>query len=203
VQVRPAQGSPKPGSCAPSCRPLSHDQQNSEDKRVTSHTENKPFNGVRTVVTTSVGFDEVLARLQAQMGRASVQEIVALARMPITRAEYVREVEERFVGDSGFMLFAEIDHGGWLSKFGISRRSVRWILGNPLIAITMIRHDISAGLFAPVELLLTEAEDGQGTTVTYVRPSTLMAIEQNPPLLDAARVLDEKCDALVAGATTS
>ena len=90
-----------------------------------------------------------------------------------------------------------------LSKFGISRRSVRWILGNPLIAITMIRHDISAGLFAPVELLLTEAEDGQGTTVTYVRPSTLMAIEQNPPLLDAARVLDEKCDALVAGATTS
>jgi uncharacterized protein (DUF302 family) len=170
---------------------------------MTSRTENKPFNGVRIVVTTSVGFDEVLARLHAQMGRTSVQEVVALARMPMTRAEYVRELEERFVGDSGFMLFAEIDHGGWLPKFGINRRSVRWMLGNPLIAITMIRHDITAGLFAPVELLVTEAEDGQGATVTYVRPSTLMVIGKNPPLLDAAKALDEKYDAFVARATTS
>jgi Domain of unknown function DUF302 len=45
---------------------------------------------------------------------------------------------------------------------------VRWIFGNPLIAITMIRHDLTAGLFAPVEILVTEAEDGLGTTITYV-----------------------------------
>jgi uncharacterized protein (DUF302 family) len=130
-----------------------------------------------------------------------VQEVVALAKTPMTEAEYVREVEERFVGESGFMLFAEIDHGGWLPKFGINRRSVRWILGNLLIAITMIRHDITAGLFAPVELLVTEAKDGHGATLTYVRPSTLMVIDENPPLLDAAKALDEKYDRLVASAT--
>ena len=169
---------------------------------MTTQTENKPFNGVRTEVTTSVGFDEVLARLRAEMGRVSVQEIVALAKTSITEAEYVREVNERFVGASGFMLFAEIDHGGWLPKFGINRRTVRWILGNPLIAVTMIRHDITAGLFAPVELLVTEAEDHPGATVTYVRPSTLMVIGENPPLLEAAKALDEKYDALVARATT-
>jgi uncharacterized protein (DUF302 family) len=169
---------------------------------VTTQTENKPFNGVRTEVTTSIGFDEVLARLRAEMGRVSVQEIVALAKTSITEAEYVREVNERFVGASGFMLFAEIDHGGWLPKFGINRRTVRWILGNPLIAVTMIRHDITAGLFAPVELLVTEAEDHPGATVTYVRPSTLMVIGENPPLLEAAKALDEKYDALVARATT-
>jgi uncharacterized protein (DUF302 family) len=169
---------------------------------MTSQTENKPFNGVRTEVTTSVGFDEVLARLRAQMGRATVQEVVALAQTPITEADYVREVEERFVGESGFMLFAEIDHGGWLPKFGINQRSVRWILGNPLIAITMIRHDITAGLFAPVELLVTEGENGQGAALTYVRPSTLMMIDDNPPLLAAAKALDEKYDVLIARATT-
>ncbi len=168
---------------------------------MTRQTENRPFQGIRTEVTTSVGFDEVLARLRAQMGSAKVQEVVALAKTPMTEAEYVREVEERFVGESGFMLFAEIDHGGWLPKFGINRRSVRWILGNPLIAITMIRHDITAGLFAPVELLVTEAKDGHGATLTYVRPSTLMVIDENPPLLDAAKALDEKYDRLVASAT--
>jgi uncharacterized protein (DUF302 family) len=167
-----------------------------------SLTENTSVNAVRTEVTTSLGFDEVLARLHAQMGRASVQDIVALAKLPVTEAEYVREVRTRFVGDSGFMLFAEIDHGGWLSKFGINRRTVRWILGNPLIAVTMIRHDIAAGLFAPVELLVTEAEDEQGATVTYMRPSSLMMVKDNPPLLEAAQALDEKFDALVALATT-
>ena len=68
---------------------------------------------------------------------------------------------------------------------------MRWIIGNPLIAITMIRHDITAGLFAPVELLVTENKDRKGATVTYVRPSTLMVIDDNPPLLAAAEALDE------------
>jgi hypothetical protein len=30
---------------------------------------------------------------------------------------------------------------------------MRVILGNPLIAITMLRHEVTAGLFAPVECL--------------------------------------------------
>lgn len=164
--------------------------------------ENKTFQGVRTVIKTSIRFDEVLTRLRARMGRASVQDIVALARTPIAKDDFVHEVERRFVGESGFMLFAELDHGAWLSKFAIHQRTVRWILGNPLIAVTMIRHDITAGLFAPVELLVTEEEDGQGTTLTYVRPSSLMVTADNPPLLAAATALDEKYDRLVAMATS-
>jgi len=63
----------------------------------------------------------------------------------------------------------------------------------------MIRHDLTAGLFAPVELLVTEAEDGRGTTITYVRPSSLMVIGNNPPLMQAAAELDKKLDELISG----
>ncbi|WP_454883895.1 DUF302 domain-containing protein [Sphingomonas oryzagri] len=161
----------------------------------------KPFTGVRIEVTTSVGFDEVLERLRASMGRVNPAEIVRLAQTGISEKEFVQTVTEKYEGESGFMRFAEIDHGGWLPKFGIHRRSVRWILGNPLIAVTMIRHDITAGLFAPVEILVTEAEDGQGTTITYLRPSSLMVIEDNPPLRIAASLLDAKFEALIAHAT--
>ena len=102
------------------------------------------------------------------------------------------------------MLFHVIDHGGWLSKFGIRRRMVRWIFGNPLIAITMIRHDLTAGLSAPVEILVTEAEDGLGTTITYVRPSSLMVMGNNPSLMQAAeRKGDRDADAHMAPATSS
>jgi hypothetical protein len=154
----------------------------------------KPFQGIRIEVDTSVSFDEVLSRLRRLMGDASAQEVVTLAKEATTQAEYVQKVEERFVGESGFMLFYEIDHGGWLPRFGINRRTVRWILGNPQIAITMI---------APVEILVTEKESGPGTTITYVRPSSLMVIEENPPLREAAEALDEKFDALIAKATSA
>jgi uncharacterized protein (DUF302 family) len=161
----------------------------------------KPFQGLRIEVDTSVSFDEVLIRLRRLMGDARVPEVVALAKEAITEAEYAQKVEERFIGESGFTLFHEIDHGGWLPRFSINRRSVRLILGNPLIAITMIRHDITAGLFAPVEILVTEKEGGPGTTITYVAPSSVMVIEENPPLLEAAKGLDEKLDALIAKAS--
>jgi uncharacterized protein (DUF302 family) len=95
------------------------------------------------------------------------------------------------LGPSDFALFATIDHGAWIKKVGIRRKAVRLIIGNPTIAITMLRHDLTAGLFAPVELILVEEEDGR-CSLTYVRPSSLMVVETNDGLLAAARQLDAK-----------
>jgi len=99
--------------------------------------------------------------------------------------------------------FSEFDHGAWINKFGIHRRVSRWILGNPLIAITMLRHDIGAGLFVPVEILLTDRLEEPGSTVSYVRPSSAIAVEENPPLLAAAQALDAKLDMLITRATNT
>jgi uncharacterized protein (DUF302 family) len=162
--------------------------------------EAKSFTGTRIAVHTPRSFDTVLESLRLVMGKASISDITALAKEQASTDEFARLVEERYVGKSGFMFFAEIDHGAWLPQYGITQRVVRWIVGNPLYAITMIRHDITAGLFAPVELLITEDVDGGGTALTYVRPSSLMVIEDNPPLLKAAEALDAKLAALVADA---
>jgi uncharacterized protein (DUF302 family) len=89
------------------------------------------------------------------MGDATVPEVVSLAKESATEAEFIQRVQERLVGERGFMLFHEIDHGGWLTRFGINRRVLQ-------TAITMIRHGITAGLFAPVEILVTEKERGPG-----------------------------------------
>jgi len=166
-----------------------------------SQVTTTPFTGVRIAVSTDVAFEDVLDRLREAMGHTSLTELVALAHEPITQAEFATQVQQRFVGESDFMLFAEFDHGGWLSKFDIHRAIVRWILGNPLIAITMIRHDITAGLFAPVEVLIAENLDLKGATLTYVRPSSLMVTSENLPLKEAAEKLDAKLDALIARVT--
>ena len=99
------------------------------------------------------------------------------------------------------MLFGLVDHGAWITKAGIEREVLRIILGNPLIAITMLRHDVSAGLFAPVEMLLADGADGR-SSLTYVKPSSLMVIESNPELLSAAEGLDTKLAALAAKVTS-
>ncbi len=112
-----------------------------------------PFSGQRVVVGTARSIDEVAARLSSVMERVDAGEIEDVARSANSAEAFAREVEARFVGESGFMLFAEFDHTGWIARYGLQRRVRRWILGNPLIAITMLKYDVSAGLFAPVEIL--------------------------------------------------
>jgi len=145
---------------------------------------------------TTRKFDEVLAGLRAAVGDATHGEL-AQAAGGSSGKEQFEERMKKVAGVSDFMLFFELDHGGWLKTYGIRRKALRWVFGNPLIAYTMLRHDITAGLFAPVELLLVENESGYGTTIVYDLPSSLMVIDDNPPLLDAARMLDRKFAALI------
>jgi uncharacterized protein (DUF302 family) len=163
----------------------------------TVELHSQPFQGLRLERRTPKSFDAVLSALRSRMGVASIPILVELAKRHVDEKTFVDEVTRQFVGESGFMIFDELDHGGWLSIFGVRRRTLRLIYGNPLIAVTMIRHDITAGLFAPVEMLISEAEDHGGTVVTYLRASSLMVIKDNPPLLAAALALDAKVEALM------
>jgi uncharacterized protein (DUF302 family) len=86
--------------------------------------------------------------------------------------------------------------------FGVGggRKCKRIILGNPLVAITMLRHDMKAGLSVPVELLVIEVtrEEGGGVDLVYHLPSALiMADGDNTELAAAAQKLDEKLQKLV------
>lgn len=150
------------------------------------------FDGVRVRYDSAKSYDELRAALLADIGEQPVP-INDIATSTGDWQSYQDRVESH-VGPSGFMLFSLVDHGAWITKAGIDRKALRVILGNPLIAITMLRHDVTAGLFAPVELLLLE--EGSGSSLTYVKPSSLMVVEANPELLSAAEQLDAKLAAL-------
>lgn len=115
-------------------------------------------------------FDLVLANLRAQVGETTVANILALATSTGSAAEFETELR-KFEGPSGFMVFAEINHSGWISSYGMRRRLVPWTFGNPLIAITMMRHDLTVGVFAPIELQVAESDDGSTSSVIYIKTS--------------------------------
>jgi len=157
------------------------------------------FDGVRVRYDSAKSYDELLAALLADIGDTPVR-INEIAVAADSWQAYQEKVEPH-AGPSGFMLFALLDHGAWIAKAGIDRKVMRVILGNPLIAITMLRHDVSAGLFAPVELLVMDERDNR-SSLTYVKPSSLMVVEHNPELLSAAEKLDAKLAALATKVTS-
>jgi len=158
-----------------------------------------PFTGVRLRFDSERTFDDILSALLADVGEKPLLIDAVWAAFG-TWDSYVKEIESH-VGPSGFILFAIFDHGGWIKKAGIRKQVMRLVIGNPLLAITMMRHDLTAGLFAPVELILIEGDDGR-TSLTYVKPSSLMVVEPNDALLSAANALDAKLYALAAKVTS-
>jgi uncharacterized protein (DUF302 family) len=141
-------------------------------------------------------YEQAVAALLSEIGEKP-ESITDLSAAFFQDWESFAKEITHHLGSSGFMLMHLIDHGEWLATAGINRKALRVILGNPLIAITMLRHDLTAGLFAPVELLLLEEADNR-SSLTYVKPSSLMVVDDNPPLRAAALALDEKLAALAA-----
>jgi uncharacterized protein (DUF302 family) len=111
-------------------------------------------------------------------------------------------VEQRLknlAGAEGLMLFSIQEHGKLLNIVGAPRKAKQYLLGNPLIALTMTRHDIRAALYAPLRMLVYVADD-KTTRVEFDQPSTLFGQFDNPEVTAVARTLDTKLTNLIAGA---
>src|SRR3989442_13814569 len=80
-----------------------------------------------------------------------------------------RSVEERLkasAGAEGLMLFNGQEHGKLLNILGSPRKAKQDLVGNPLIAATMVRRDIRAGLYEPLRELGYQA-DAQWTRIEF------------------------------------
>jgi len=146
-------------------------------------------------------FEQVVAafeRLVPQVDSAALAVEVARAADAGELEAYIHEQ----AGPSGFMRFAAFDHGAWLAKLGRPAKIRSYILGNPLIARTMIVHDPGVGLNVPVRLLVYEGGDRR-TRVAYDVPSTLMGRLNDPEVTKAAVLLDGKLRALAEEVTRS
>ena len=110
-----------------------------------------------------------------------------------------RSVEKRLkasAGEEGLMLFNVQEHGKLLNIVTSPRKAKQYVLGNPLIAVTMTRHDIRAGLYAPLRVLVYEADD-RSTRIEFDQPSSLFGQFDNPEVTIVARSLDTKLANLI------
>ncbi len=81
----------------------------------------------------------------------------------------------------------------WLPHVGINGKKARIdTIGNPLIAQTMLKHDLRVGLNVSVRLLIYENSADITARLAYDLPSSLMSRLKNEDVTTAARKLDTK-----------
>jgi uncharacterized protein (DUF302 family) len=98
-------------------------------------------------------------------------------------------------------IFGSRDHGALLTIARLQRRAVQYDIGNPLTASKMTRHQISAGLYAPVRVLLREDNDG-GVAFEYDRPVSIFGQFGNGRVDAVARQLDQDLQSALESASS-
>lgn len=132
-------------------------------------------------------FERFTRKLEESLGRFDDSYYQDIETAP----DRVRERLEKAAGEEGLMLFSVRDHGRLSSLVGAPRKAKQYHIGNPLIAVTMTRHDIRAGLYAPLRILVYEAGD-HSTRVEFDLPSSLFGQFNDPEVTAIARTLDTK-----------
>jgi len=142
-------------------------------------------------------FDEVVSTFEKAVGFVDGKAFQKIVATSTDEKDFERRVRE-FEGPSGFMRFLDIDHGTWLTRIGLRARCKLYVLGNPLIARTMLKHDLGVGLHVPVRVMIYEDQTTGRTRLAYDLPSSLMARFGNENVTAAAKRLDEKLVELAA-----
>src|ERR1700730_1409393 len=150
----------------------------------------------RWSITSRKPFDNVLAAVEEAIGRPNMVEFTAKVAAATTFEEMQNVINES-VSESGLMEFMRLDHGAILAKAGVDSdpKSVRVIMGNPLIMQSMARLVPDAGSYAPVTVLVDERADG--VHLSYDRMASLLAPYGNKDALNIARDLDAKVENLL------
>jgi len=150
----------------------------------------------RLNLTCSKPFDHVVAALKSAIGQPDLVEFFTATRAANSFAE-LECIVQSGLGRTGLMLLGEFDFGAVLRREtgAETPRSVRFLIGNPLIMKEMVKHAPDAGSYAPVTILVDERPEG--VHVSYDKMESYLLPYGSVEALDVARSLDANITALL------
>lgn len=159
----------------------------------------KQVNVQRVSVISLKSFEEVLAGLEATVGHPKMDGFfreVSSAKTYVELEKFINKV----IGVSGFMEFIRFDLGEIMRKDRGEKapRSLRLLIGNPLIMKEMVERVPEAGAYTPVTILIDERADG--VHLSYDKMASFLAPCGNPEALKVAQGLDSKVEAMLRAA---
>lgn len=141
-------------------------------------TKSRPDYEYTTASTTTTqiicsyndAFEAVIRRFRFLVPEVDVSHIRAA-----TNACDVKRAIEDTGSPSGFVLFADYNHAGWMRHFTTPeapvRRAQRFTFGNPLYALPILQCDIEAALHIPLDCCFIEEIEGSMTKLIVTLPA--------------------------------
>jgi uncharacterized protein (DUF302 family) len=159
----------------------------------------KQINVQRFSTTSSRAFQDVVTAFQSAVGHPDMNSFSKSVAAAKTFAE-VEKIVQGATGPSELMEFTRMDLGEVLRKRNGAGapRSLRLVVGNPVIMSAMVQHVPDAGSYAPVTILIDERPDG--VHLSYDRMTSFLAPYGNAEALKVAQDLDSKVEALLTAA---
>ncbi|KAF9055135.1 hypothetical protein BDZ89DRAFT_1055748 [Hymenopellis radicata] len=153
-----------------------------------------PLSAQLVTFTTTLPISQVLERLDREVNRANAGGLFPLLRTSETKEDLQNGLNEMTRGNN-FIFFLQMEHTS-------CTKTVVYTIGNPLLAQTMMQHDMRAAYYVPPRILIKERVGTAGTEVIYHLPSSVIVMDSdNDALRAAAEVLDEKLEKLIVRVT--
>lgn len=138
-------------------------------------------------IASQRSFDEVKTALESRVRPFQIERLMPFMQkgdMAGARAEL-----EQLAAPTGLSIVSALPHGAALAMDGGPRKAVLYGIGNVLTAVSMNKHNLAAGLYAPVRVILYEGADGTAV-FEYDRPSSMFGLIANPAINSVAAQLD-------------
>ena len=162
--------------------------------------EIRQVNVQRWSIISQKPFESVFAAVDAAIGKPNMSEFAKDIAGATTYPE-VQEIVQHAVSEIGLMEFMRLDAGAVLAKAhpNSNPKSIRLIIGNPVIMESMAHLVPDAASYAPVTVLIDQRPDG--VYLSYDEMASLLAPYGNAEVLEIARDLDVKVRRLLQEAS--
>lgn len=127
---------------------------------------------VRLEIATEQPFAQFLEAFTAAVPPIDMTRLAELVDDGGTWEDVTAEIQA--IAPYDFMIFSSIDGRRLTKASGTMSGFVAFEMGNPVIAETMAKHDMNAMLYAPLRVLVRQADDGTAMFVLD-QPSVVFA----------------------------
>lgn len=145
-----------------------------------SRSECEPKTTSATVVQLTHYYDNTYDAIICRF-RVQVPQLNILRMRAATDSEEVTRVVEDAKSPSGFVLFAEYSHAGWMRHFTHQGRTLqrahRFTFGNPLYALPVLQQRIDVALHIPLDCCIIEELDRNRTRLVVRLPTSFVDTE--------------------------
>jgi len=138
-------------------------------------------------ISSKRSFEEVKTALESRLRTFQIERLTPFMQkgdMAGARAEL-----EQLASPTGLSILYSLPHGAALAMDTGPRKAVGYGIGNVLTAVAMNKHNLAAGLYAPVRVVLYEGADGTAV-IEYDRPSSMFGLFGNAAIDSVAARLD-------------